>query len=76
MSAVKQMCLGNLQRKLSKRIRVSFARDSLNVNTEQMVGTWTGERSSYSVNNKYSLVTVSETNYPFKSKHWSKMCLI
>ena len=32
--SVKQVNLGNLQRKLCKRIRISFAQDSLNVKTK------------------------------------------
>ena len=58
-----------------KRIRVSFAQDSLKCQNWnlRMVGIWTRERSSCSVTKLYNY---SETKYPFKSKHWSKMCII
>ena len=45
------MNLGNLQRKLCKRIRVSFAQDSQKCQNYKLrtVGIWTGERFSYPV---------------------------
>ena len=46
--SVKQVNLRNLQRKLFKRIRVSFAQDSLKCQNWKIktVGIWIGERSS------------------------------
>ena len=66
--SVNKVNLGNLQRKLCKRILVPFAQDSLKCQNLKVrtVGIKTGERSSFSVTKLY---IYSETNYPFKRKH-------
>ena len=72
--SVKQVNLGNFQRKLYKRLNSSFLCSGfpkMSKPKTKTVGIWTGERSSCSVTKLYNY---SETNYPFKSKHWSKMC--
>ena len=63
--SVKQVNLGNLQRKLCKRMRVSFAQDSLKCQNWKVktVGIWIGQRSSCSVTKLYNY---PKTNYPFK----------
>ena len=58
--------------KLCKKIRVSFAQDSLkwrNKNYERLVF----EQAKDPV---IQWLTYSETNYPVKSQHWSEMCII
>ena len=64
--SVKQVNLGNLQRKLYKRLNSSFLCSGfpkMSKPKTKTVGIWTGERSSCSVTKLYNY---SETNYPFK----------